>query len=58
MADYGKPTANEMGNQKAPARRFPNGTKSSEETTTDRKKKKYNFYMSNKQKYEEENKSG
>jgi hypothetical protein len=37
MADAGKPADNSMGNQKAPARRFDNGTKTTEETTGERK---------------------
>lgn len=48
MADYGKPTANEMGQQKAPARRFGNGTKTTEETTEDRKSRKFQYYSQNK----------
>merc|ERR1712185_195104 len=31
-ANYGKSSSNEMGQQKAPARRFSSGTKTSEET--------------------------
>lgn len=44
MADAGKPADNTMGQQKAPARRFANGTKTTEETTDQRKQKKYNYY--------------
>lgn len=58
MADAGKPADNEMGQQKAPARRFGNGTKTSEETTGDRKEKKYQYYKSKKTEYQKENDEG
>lgn len=58
MANYGKPSSGEMGQQKAPARRFQNGTKTSEETIQQRKEKKYQYYKSKKGTFEKENKEG
>lgn len=58
FGDAGKPQNGTMGQQKAPARRFSNGTKTQEKTTKERKDQKFNYYQGNKDKFEKENKDG
>lgn len=60
FGNAGKPSDNDarQGRQKAPARRFANGTKTTEKTTRERKTEKLQYYQGNKQRFEKENKDG
>jgi hypothetical protein len=58
FGDAGKPQDGDMGKQKAPKRRFRNGTKTDEESIQKRKSKKLKFYKGKKGQFEKENKDG
>lgn len=58
IADAGKPADNKMGEQKAPARRKKDGSKTQEKTTEQRGKEKFEYYKGNKGTFEKQNKDG
>lgn len=58
FGDAGKPQDADMGKQKAPKRRFRNGTKTQEESVQQRKTKKLKYYKLKKTQFEKENKDG